>query len=141
MDGDLDAGSLTVALHQVLARVAARVEEITAAAGLALPQWLVLASLADRGDLAMGELVAGTGLNDSTLTRVVDRLASLGLVYRGVDPADRRRVRVSLSARGRALHGRIAPDVAAAERALVDDRDGDAVATFLAGLGRAGVRA
>lgn len=138
MGRDDDAGSLTVALHRALARVAGRIEEITGAAGVPLPQWLVLASLAERGDLAMGELVDGTGLNDSTLTRVVDRLASLGLVYRGVDPADRRRVRVSLSTRGRARYEQLAPAVAAVEAELVDDPGDPTVAGVLARSGRVG---
>ena len=69
----------------------------------------------------MRDLVADTRLNDSTLTRVVDRLASLGLVYREADPVDRRRVRVTLSVRGRAAHERLAPAVAEAERDMTDD--------------------
>jgi MarR family transcriptional regulator, organic hydroperoxide resistance regulator len=121
---DVAVGSLTVALHQALARVSQRVEEATAREGLSLPQWLVVSHLAERGERTMGELVAATGLNDSTLTRVVDRLASLGLLYREVDPADRRRVRVSLGVRGRELHDRLAPEVAERESALVDDLDG-----------------
>lgn len=116
-----NVGSLALSLHRALALVGAQVEAITAREGVALPQWLVLAALAEAGDLAMGELVAGTGLNDSTLTRVVDRLATSGLVYRGADPADRRRVRVALSDRGAALHRRLAPDVETVERGLVDE--------------------
>ncbi len=116
-----NVGSLALSLHRALALVGAQVEAITAREGVPLPHWLVLAALAADGDLARGDLVAGTGLHDSTLTRVVDRLTTSGLVYRGVDPADRRRVRVSLSDRGRALHVRLAPDVAAVERGLVED--------------------
>ncbi|MCD2189595.1 MarR family winged helix-turn-helix transcriptional regulator [Actinomycetospora soli] len=121
MGAELAAGSLAVTLHRTMARVAVRVEEITGREGVLLPQWLVLTCLAEAGDLAMGELVAGTGLNDSTLTRVVDRLATSGLVYRAVDPEDRRRVRVSLADRGRTLHDRLAPDVEAVERELAED--------------------
>ncbi|GAA4750112.1 MarR family transcriptional regulator [Actinomycetospora chibensis] len=73
------------------------------------------------GARAMRGLVAETRLDDSTLTRVVDRLATLGLVYREADPADRRRVLVAAGARGRALHDRLAPAVEDAERSLLDD--------------------
>ncbi|WP_433799289.1 MarR family transcriptional regulator [Actinomycetospora sp. CA-084318] len=124
MTGDVVGGSLALSLHRALARVTARIEAATAPEGVLLPQWLVLACLAESGDLAMGELVEGTGLNDSTLTRVVDRLATSGLVYRAVDPADRRRVRVSLGDRGRALHARLAPAVRTAEDAEREPADG-----------------
>ena len=87
--------SLTVALVHALDEVTRRVEEITTGEGLSLDQWLVLHRVAVAGDQAMRDLVAGTRLNDSTLTRVVDRLAALGLVFREADPTDRRRVRVA----------------------------------------------
>jgi MarR family transcriptional regulator, organic hydroperoxide resistance regulator len=116
-----DGAPLTVVLTQALDEVSRRVEEVTAGEGLSLEQWLVLRRLAAHGDQAMRDLVADTRLNDSTLTRVVDRLAALGLVYREADPVDRRRVRVTLSARGRAVHERLAPAVAEAERDMTDD--------------------
>lgn len=112
---------LTVVLTQALDEVSRRVGEVTADEGLALEQWLVLRRLAAHGDQAMRDLVADTRLNDSTLTRVVDRLAAVGLVYREADPVDRRRVRVTLSARGRSVHERLAPAVAEAERDMTDD--------------------
>ena len=120
---DVPPGSapLTVVLTQALDEVSRRVEEVTAGEGLSLEQWLVLRRLAAHGDQAMRDLVADTRLNDSTLTRVVDRLAALGLVYREADPVDRRRVRVTLSTRGRAVHERLAPAVAEAERDMADD--------------------
>jgi DNA-binding MarR family transcriptional regulator len=112
-------GSLAAVLVRALDEVSRRVEEITGPEGLTLPQWLVLRGLAVHGPRAMRELVAETRLDDSTLTRVVDRLAILGLVYREADPADRRRVLVSASARGGALHERLAPAVEETERALL----------------------
>jgi MarR family transcriptional regulator, organic hydroperoxide resistance regulator len=116
-----DGAPLTVVLTQALDEVSRRVEDVTAGEGLSLEQWLVLRRLAAHGDQAMRDLVADTRLNDSTLTRVVDRLAALGLVYREADPVDRRRVRVALSARGRAVHERLAPAVAETERDVTDD--------------------
>jgi MarR family transcriptional regulator, organic hydroperoxide resistance regulator len=132
---DVAVGSLTVALHQALARVSQHVEEVTAREGLSLAHWLVVCQLAERGERTMGELVAATGLNDSTLTRVVDRLATSALLYREADPTDRRRVRVSLSNRGRELHDRLAPDVAARETTLVDGLEGPDLVRALASLG------
>jgi DNA-binding MarR family transcriptional regulator len=132
---DVAVGSLTVALHQALARVSEHVEEITVREGLSLAQWLVVHQLAERGERTMGELVQATGLNDSTLTRVVDRLGTSALLFREVDPADRRRVRVSLSTRGREIHDRLAPDVTERETALVDDVEGPDLVRALGRLG------
>ncbi len=125
--------SLTVALVHALDEVTRRVEEITTGEGLSLDQWLVLHRVAVAGDQAMRDLVAGTRLNDSTLTRVVDRLAALGLVFREADPTDRRRVRVAISARGRTVHERLAPAVVDAERRLLSD---DASPSLIASLTR-----
>ena len=129
--------SLTVALVHALDEVTRRVEEITTGEGLSLDQWLVLHRVAVAGDQAMRDLVAGTRLNDSTLTRVVDRLAALGLVFREADPTDRRRVRVAISARGRTVHERLAPAVVDAERRLLTE-DASALLALLTRLGRSG---
>ncbi|WP_433029539.1 MarR family winged helix-turn-helix transcriptional regulator [Actinomycetospora sp. CA-053990] len=126
--------SLTVALVHALDEVTRRVEEITTGEGLSLDQWLVLHRVAVAGDQAMRDLVAGTRLNDSTLTRVVDRLAALGLVFREADPTDRRRVRVAISARGRTVHERLAPAVVDAERRLLDDPQATALLSVVARL-------
>ncbi|PVZ04602.1 MarR family transcriptional regulator [Actinomycetospora cinnamomea] len=111
--------SLAAVLTRALDEVSRRVEEITGPEGLSLAQWLVLHGLAVHGPRAMRELVAETCLDDSTLTRVVDRLTTLGLVYREADPSDRRRVLVTAGARGAALHDRLAPAVEEAERELL----------------------
>lgn len=129
------APSLVVALTQALDEVTRRVGEITAAEGLSVEQWLVVRRLAEHGDQAMRDLVAGTRLNDSTLTRVVDRLAAIGAIYREADPTDRRRVRVTLSARGRATHDRLWPSVEDVERGLLEGLDAAAVVTSLRQLG------
>ncbi len=130
--------SLVVALTQALDEVTRRVEEITATEGLGVEQWLVVRRLAEHGDQAMRDLVAGTRLDDSTLSRVVDRLAAVGALYREADPADRRRVRVALSARGRELHERLAPSVEDAERRLLDGLDAADVVAALVRLGHPG---
>jgi MarR family transcriptional regulator, organic hydroperoxide resistance regulator len=128
--------SLVGALTQALDEATRRVGEITGAEGLGVEQWLVVRRLAEHGAQAMRDLVAETRLDDSTLTRVVDRLAALGVLYRETDPTDRRRVRVALSARGRATHERLAPAVGDVERGLLEGLDAAQVAAALARLGR-----
>lgn len=48
-------------------------------------------------------------LSQSALSRLIARLEKEGLVERGMCPEDRRGVRVSLTERGRALHGEVLP--------------------------------
>lgn len=130
------AESLTGVLTRALDEVSRRVEAVTAAQGLSLDQWLVLHGLATHGAHHMRDLVARTRLDDSTLTRVVDRLAALGLVYREADPTDRRRVLVSVADRGRVLHRELATAVEDAERAVLDDPDSPALVALRAHLDR-----
>ncbi|KOT37723.1 MarR family transcriptional regulator [Streptomyces caelestis] len=48
-------------------------------------------------------------LSQSALSRLVARLEKEGLAERGTCPEDRRGVRVSLTPKGRALHGEVLP--------------------------------
>lgn len=48
-------------------------------------------------------------LSQSALSRLIARLEKEGLAERGLCPEDRRGVRVSLTAKGRALHGEVLP--------------------------------
>jgi DNA-binding MarR family transcriptional regulator len=75
--------------------------------GHTLERWRVLDLLADGGGRPMSEIAAHVLLPPPTLTKVVDRLVEDALVHRHVDPSDRRRVLVLLTARGRAAHRRL----------------------------------
>jgi DNA-binding MarR family transcriptional regulator len=55
----------------------------------------------------MSELAEFTMVPPPTLTRLIDRMVSDNLVYRKVDPRDRRRVLVRVAPRGEALHRRV----------------------------------
>jgi len=68
-----------------------------------LAQQRVLVLLAAADGRTMGELAEQLAVNPSTATRVCVRLEDKKLIRRRVDVADRRTVRVHLSARGRRL--------------------------------------
>lgn len=80
---------------------------------LTLAERLALACVADRGELRLGPLARALGTAPATASRTVDGLVSQGLLSREVDPADRRAVRITATARGRRL--------LAQRRALVAD--------------------
>jgi DNA-binding MarR family transcriptional regulator len=65
--------------------------------GLAIGDIGALRVLRDRGDLAISQLGGVLCMKASTATNLVDRLERAGLVGRGVDPADRRVTKVSLT--------------------------------------------
>lgn len=56
--------------------------------------------LLQRGPLTAGELAALTGLTTGAVTGIIDRLEAAGWVRRERDPADRRRVIVTLALSG-----------------------------------------
>jgi long-chain acyl-CoA synthetase len=84
-------------------RAAARLAKVSgsalADADLTLPQYRVLVFLVARGRPAT-HVAALLGVTPSTVTSVVDGLVTRGLVQRSSDPADRRRVVLSLTAAG-----------------------------------------
>lgn len=96
--------------------LAFRVEPVLARHGVTLDQWRVLRTLSENGPLAMSDLGSRTRITGPTLTRVVDRLVERSLLYRNVDPADRRRVVVHAAERGRELCESLEPPIADAER-------------------------
>ena len=97
-------------------------------------QRLVIRILGVYPRLTPSQLAALLHLHASTVTDVVQRLQRRGLLLRRIDPADRRRFRLVLTARGRAIGARrkdtietllqgvlaevAAEDLAAAERVL-----------------------
>jgi DNA-binding MarR family transcriptional regulator len=66
-------------------------------------QFDVIATLGDTGGMTCSELSAKTLVTKGTLTGVLDRLVSKGLVKRGALNTDRRYTKVSLTKRGEAL--------------------------------------
>jgi DNA-binding MarR family transcriptional regulator len=72
-------------------------------AEVTLPQFRTLVVLASRGPQRMVDISAELGVNPSTGTRMCDRLVRKGLARRYRTGADRREVRLTLTAAGRHL--------------------------------------
>lgn len=66
--------------------------------------------LGDEGELRVGELAARLGVDETTATRLVDRLESAGLADRRRLADDRRVTVVALSAAGAGLAGAVAEE-------------------------------
>lgn len=73
------------------------------ALGLTYPQYLVMLVLWEEDGRSVGALGARLHLDSGTLTPLLKRLEAAGLVARTRDPADERRVVVTLTAAGKKL--------------------------------------
>ncbi len=76
------------------------------ALGLTYPQYLTMFALWERDNLSVKELGELLHLDSGTLTPLLKRLETMGLVRRARDPADERSVRISLTPAGHALRSK-----------------------------------
>ena len=74
---------------------------------LTTPAWRSLAVIARYGPLSAGELGKKTSSDPYRVVRSIDLLVKRGLITRELDPADRRRASLQLTARGRAIYDEI----------------------------------
>ncbi len=71
--------------------------------GLTFPQFLVMVTLYERIPRTVGEIGAELGMDNGTLTPLLKRLVSAGLVTRKRDAEDDRRVLINLTVNGEAM--------------------------------------
>lgn len=71
--------------------------------GLTYPQYLVMLILWERDDVPVKSIGERLFLDSGTLTPLLKRLETGGLIERTRDPADERQVRITLTKGGRAL--------------------------------------
>lgn len=105
--------------------------------GLHVGQEMVLIELWQEDRLRGGELAARLGVEPPTITKMLRRLESCGLVERRPEPSDARSFRVQLTARGRALEELVARCWGAAEERLLDGMNAEERHVFQELLGRA----
>ena len=94
------------AATRVLAGVALRRLDVLGGE-VSLPQFRVLAVLADLGRARSGRVARALGLEASTVTRLADRLVNSGHVTRGRDPRHRGVVTLALTPSGEDLVARV----------------------------------
>jgi homoprotocatechuate degradation regulator HpaR len=81
--------------------------------GVTEQQWRVIRALADHEPMDASELAARSFLLAPSLTRILQFLEGESLVKRTADKNDQRRSVLSLTAKGRRLFSKVAPDSAA----------------------------
>lgn len=98
---------LTYLLTQADRRASASLEGIVREEGITIEQWRILRVLSDGSGWTMGDLAEAALLTLPTLTRVADRMVGQAFIYRATDPADRRKVVIYLSEKGRTVGSRL----------------------------------
>lgn len=99
---------LCFALYATSLAMTKRYKPLLEPMGLTYPQYLVMLVLWEGDDVAVNHLGERLALDSGTLTPLLKRLEQAGLIRRERDAADERRVRVRLTAAGRALKARAA---------------------------------
>ena len=81
--------------------------------GLTYTQYVTLVALGEEEGQTVGELGDKLFLESNTLTPILKKLESLGLVERRRDPADERQVRVNITSAGSKLQRQVQANAAA----------------------------
>ena len=107
--------------HRISRELTAAYRPLLADLGLTYPQYLVMLVLWEDDGLGVGEIGVRLSLDSGTLSPLLRRLESAGLVERRRAESDERRVSIHLTPTGRALEAQAAdvPDTLAAQ--LADD--------------------
>ncbi len=107
--------------HRISRELTAAYRPLLADLGLTYPQYLVMLVLWEDDGLGVGEIGDRLSLDSGTLSPLLRRLESAGLVTRVRAAEDERRVTIHLTAAGRALEERAADVPAALAAHLVDE--------------------
>ncbi len=91
------------ALRRIIRATDLHSKRLAREVGLTTPQTVVLQAVRDLGEVTSGALSRHASLSQGTVTTILDRLESRGLIERYRSASDRRVVHSRLTRRGRAL--------------------------------------
>ncbi len=89
-----------VAIRRIVHAVDRHSKTVEKAAGLTLPQFVVLAAVRTQGEVTSARLSAAVSLSPATVTLILDNLEARGLIERYRNLEDRRIVHSRLTPRG-----------------------------------------
>lgn len=102
--------------------------------GLSIPQWRILANLAQYGQSTAKQLCTQADMDKSTVSRAVKALITKGFICSKVNEQDKRAAFLMLSDEGEALYKKITPQALQWERELLsclsDDEQRQLIAIF-----------
>ena len=107
MESDLDLDKqVCFALYSASRSLTSLYRPLLGRLGLTYPQYLVMLVLWERGEVSVKRLGEALMLDSGTLSPLLKRLESAGLVTRSRDPGDERSVLVTLTPSGDSLQQR-----------------------------------
>lgn len=106
-------------VKQVELAIRAQLDELLRPAGITAAQYTALTALERQSDLTSAQLARSSFVTAQSMADMVASLEDQGVLTRRRDPADRRRLVLSLTARGRRLLERYRPKVAALEQQML----------------------
>ena len=77
--------------------------------GISIPEWRVIAHLAQNRKVSVREIYARVAMDKSKVSRAAARLEGAGIVEKKIGAADRRLVELQLTRKGRLLYRQIEP--------------------------------
>lgn len=86
--------------------------------GLRIPEWRLVAVLAEGGAMSQQALCGRTRMDKVTVSRAAIALADRGLIMRAANPEDQRSHLLTLSRAGWALYDQVAPKAIELERRI-----------------------
>ena len=104
--------------------------------GLRIPEWRLVAVLAEDGPMSQQALCGRTRMDKVTVSRAAIALVDRGLVRREANPDDQRSHLLTLSEEGWALYEQVSPKALELERRIFQGIDPDEIAALRAMLDR-----
>jgi DNA-binding MarR family transcriptional regulator len=92
-----------IALRRIIRATDLYSRRLSRESGLTAPQLLILQAIDGKGEITMGDIAAGVSLSQATVTTILDRLETRGLVVRERGSSDKRRVYAHLTEAGQSL--------------------------------------
>jgi DNA-binding MarR family transcriptional regulator len=117
--GSAGQSTLLHAVKVVELAIRSHLDALLRPSGLTAAQYTALTVLADEADLTSAQLARECFVTAQSMADMVGGLEARKLVTRRRDPADRRRLVLSVTANGRRLLARLRPKVAAVEAQML----------------------
>ncbi len=111
-------------------------EQYSALFALSIPEWRVVAHVAERSGISQQEIGMRTRMDKVTVSRATIALAARGLISRSKNPLDRRSRCLMLTPAGRRLYAAIAPKALELERTVFGQFSAREIATLMSLLKR-----
>ncbi len=124
---------LSIASNRVSSAVATAYQALF---GLKIPEWRLIAVIAEGQAMTQQALGVATQMDKVTVSRAAIALVDRGLVKRAANPYDQRSHLLSLSSEGQALYESVVPKALALEAAVFGGFTTDEIAQFAAMLTR-----